>query len=75
MDPFHDPSEFFSAIPVNQFDVSVRLEATPGFRKEGVAQFYRVDLLEQRLHGLDHVAAIRSGFYEDLQLISFGVGS
>src|SRR2546430_1725207 len=75
MDPIHVPSEFLSGTPVYQFDVSVQPEATLRFRKEDVAQFYRVDPVKQRLHGLDHVAAIRSGFHEDRQPISFGVGS
>src|SRR6266576_3302865 len=55
--------------------VRVPLEATLCFRKQRVAQFDRVDLLEQGVHRGDHVAAIRSRFHEDFQLISFGVGS
>src|SRR3989442_483265 len=44
-----------------------------GFGKQRVAQLYRVDLVKQRLHGLNHIAAIRSSLNEDLQVVLLGV--
>lgn len=69
----HEPSDSDATIAVDQLDVRGTLESGHGFGVKGPIQLGRVDLVEVRPHGYDHVAVVGAGLHQNGQEVPTSV--